>query len=86
MSNNLPNLEDMLAAIDAEATKSQEAWSKVASLIHNAMKREAEALSSAKLALQDGAILRGELTATLNGIEERLRAAADAVPASIASA
>jgi len=84
--NNLPNIDDILAAVDAEAAKSQEAWGNVAKLIQQAMQREADALNAAKLALSDGATLRGELTATLNSIEERLRAAAAATPEAIAKA
>jgi len=83
--NNLPSMDDMLAAIDAEAIKSQEAWASVAKQIHEAMQREADALNAAKLALIDGATLRNELSATLNGIAERLQAAKEANPQAIAN-
>ena len=78
--NNLPSMDDMLAAIDAEAVKAQEAWGKVAALINTAMKQEADALNRAKLAIQDGAVLRGELTATLDSISQRLQQHADIQP------
>ncbi len=70
--NNLPSLDDMLAAVDAEAAKAQEAWKGVLLLAHQQMKREADALNAAKLALHDGAALREKLTATFSMAEKEL--------------
>lgn len=70
---NLPSIEDMLAALDAKGAQSQEEWNRVAALIMNVARREVDAINTAKLVLQDGATLREELEATLNGIESRLQ-------------
>lgn len=81
--SNLPSLDDMLVALDAKALEAQEAWQRVAALIHAAMKREADAINAAKLALNDGDRLREKLMATFAVAEQELTDIAEQHPAAL---
>ncbi|MBX2989490.1 MAG: hypothetical protein KF802_16495 [Bdellovibrionaceae bacterium] len=83
--SNLPTLEEMLLALDAKGLEAQEAWQRVATLIHSAMQREADAIKAAQLALQDGSRLREKLMATFAVAEKELTETAEMQPSAVAN-
>lgn len=85
MANNYPTLDEMILGCDALGLETQEAWREVAKLIHEAMEREANALRSAKLALEDGSRFRQKIMATVAMTKSEAAEISAAQPEAIAS-